>query len=150
MQTVRVAFYKSYRGNWFDKTIGLFERYSHVEIQVNNVCWSSSPRDEGFRAKVIDIYDGKWDILQITADVNLDSFLMECTRLHGKKYDWTVILNYIGIKYDFCKDRVWCGEAITTLYNAALNANISKNATLENLYEEIWNTKKYTDNIIRY
>ena len=121
---------KSYRGNWFDKTIGLFERYSHVEIQMNNVCWSSSPRDGGFRAKVIDIYSGKWDIIQITAPVDLDSFLMKCTELHGAKYDWTVILNYLGLKYDFCKNRVWCGEVVTKLYNIALGASISQHATL--------------------
>lgn len=150
IETVRIAFYHAHKGNCYDRIVGLFDDYSHVEIQVRGLCWSSSPRDGGFRSKEIDLNSGKWDILSIFEPVDFDAFLLELDKFRGKKYDYTVIANYLGVRRDLCKKRVWCGEVVTSLFNALYHTNVPTNVTLKRMKENIWNTKKFTTSIISY
>lgn len=150
IETVRVAFYDAKKGNCYDKFVGLFDDYSHVEIQIKGICWSSSPRDGGFRSKRIDLTSGKWTILHIVEPVDFYSFMELVEKFEGMGYDWSVILNYLGIKHDFCNRRLWCGEVVAKLFNALYHTNVAANVPLTKLYGEIWNIKRYTASIIRY
>lgn len=40
-------------------------QYSHCELVVDGWCYSSSAQDKGVRKKLIDINDGKWDLIDL-------------------------------------------------------------------------------------
>jgi len=42
----------------------LWSRYSHAELVIDGVCYSSSMRDGGVRPKVIDLTSGRWDVVE--------------------------------------------------------------------------------------
>ena len=42
-------------------------KYSHSEIYIDGICYSSSVRDGGVRSKVIDLNSGKWDIVDLSS-----------------------------------------------------------------------------------
>src|SRR5574343_387916 len=100
---MKLAFYKAYKGNVFDKIVAWWTRpnfwkfwetgiYSHVEILFENgYCISSSPRDGGVRTKIIgDIYvSGNWTIYDIVhGQAEGDTYYKKLLgREIGKKYD---------------------------------------------------------------
>ena len=47
-----------------------FEKYSHTEVYIDGICYSSSVRDKGVRSKVINVESGKWDYIDITNQVD--------------------------------------------------------------------------------
>lgn len=82
-----LAMYKG-EGNFYDKLIRAvtFSKYSHCELVINELCYSSSPRDGGVRVKYINLHDGKWDLFPINGD---DQKAREWfIKNVGKKYDW--------------------------------------------------------------
>ena len=54
MEKIKVHFYKARAGKLADKVVGIASVFSHVELEINGVCYSSSNRDKGVRSKVID------------------------------------------------------------------------------------------------
>lgn len=64
--TVKLALYKGRGGignaivRWWTGSI-----YSHCELVVDGLCYSSSVMDKGVRRKQIDLADGKWDLLDL-------------------------------------------------------------------------------------
>jgi hypothetical protein len=67
-------------------------KYSHVELEINGVCYSSSFRDGGVRAKVITDLDtsGHFDMYPITCDEQ--AALGRWMRDGPKPYDWLGML----------------------------------------------------------
>ena len=63
---VTLAFYK-YKGDWTDKVIRWYTHspYSHTEMVIDGVWYSSSPRDGKVRRKVIIPKEGHWDFIEI-------------------------------------------------------------------------------------
>ena len=91
-------------------------QYSHCELFVNGVCYSSSLMDGGVRAKVIDIHSGNWDLLPLErVDAGQVQDFFELTK--GKAYDWLGLFRAQlfnrgkrdGSKY-FCSE--WCAAAV--------------------------------------
>lgn len=74
-----------------------WSRWSHGELVINGVCWSSSARDHGVRGKVIDLTTGRWDVLpldhlpQYQQDAALDWFRQNA----GQRYDYRNIVRFI-------------------------------------------------------
>lgn len=72
---VSLAFYKGPPHNDWVHTLGHYairlwtwSKWSHAELVINGVCYSSSARDGGVRAKVIDLNSGRWDVVSIQCD----------------------------------------------------------------------------------
>ncbi|KGQ61706.1 enoyl-CoA hydratase [Gallibacterium anatis] len=103
-------------------------KYSHCEIAVKKEtnftarydcdvyyeCYSSSVRDGGVRKKVIDVEDGKWDLIPLTG-VSESQVIYHYQLTKGKKYDWWGALGLVFLIHErrnryFCSE--WCARAI--------------------------------------
>jgi hypothetical protein len=62
-------------------------KYSHTELVVDGICHSASTRDDGVRAKNIDLSDGRWDVIDIP-HADPEFALQEFERIKGMGYDW--------------------------------------------------------------
>lgn len=100
-------------------------QYSHCEIVVDGLCYSSSLMDKGVRKKWIDLEDGKWDVIDIPwandSDV-IDYF----AKTDHYTYGWLgLIKSQLFNRADkvinapFCSE--WCADSINIpsaqLYN---------------------------------
>lgn len=112
-------------------------KYSHAELVINNVCYSSSARDGGVRAKSIDITSGKWDVIyiDITNEVKQQALLW-FKQNNEKNYDWSNILRYCIPFYPQRKDQYVCFEAV----GEALGFAGAYKLTANDLYE--WAKKR--------
>lgn len=71
--------------------------YSHTEIFINGVAYSSSVRDGGVRSKSIDMFSGKWDYIYIgnyLEKAGEDKALEIFNKKKGKPYDWFGALGF--------------------------------------------------------
>lgn len=127
MYKVYLALYKGSGGSLCDRFIDWVIRkltkgkYSHCEIAVCKSeirdhyhreewyeCYSSSPRDGGVRQTVINLDDGKWDLIELT-DLTEREVIAYFEQTKGKSYDWRGILGFIfGIKQK--QDKYFCSE----------------------------------------
>ena len=91
--------------------------YSHAELVINGICYSSSSRDGGVRSKYIDYTEGKWDIYEITIDIEyaLDWF----NENKGKKYDWAGILRFAIPFLPQNSNQLFCNEALGKMTKVA-------------------------------
>ena len=98
-------------GDWFDVAIRLwtFSPYSHTELIIDGVWYSSSIRDGGARTKVIKPNPEHWDyeIIEIDVDYALQIF----NGYKGKGYDRLGILftQFIDLNIH-SKSKVFCSE----------------------------------------
>lgn len=134
MYKVYLALYKGSGGSLYDRLTDWLIRkitkgkYSHCEIVVKKEtnftdrydceeyyeCYSSSVRDGGVRKKVINLDDGKWDLIKLdnVTEAQIE-YYYRITK--DKKYDWFGAVGIIlGIKEHrdkfFCSE--WCFNAI--------------------------------------
>ena len=86
---VKLALYKG-KGNLFDTLIRWWtgSDYSHCELILPDGRWvTSSPRDGGVRAKLIEFEADTWDLIELPkADLARITYLFEKEQGHG--YDW--------------------------------------------------------------
>lgn len=120
MTTVRLAFYKK-RNSFFDKAIMWYtkSKYSHVELLVGDIAYSSSVRDKGVRKWDFEKNANKdnWDIVEIDEKSDLKHIDELYTKTKESAYDLLGILLSqmlpIGIHAKssyFCSE--WCAEAL--------------------------------------
>lgn len=115
--TVQLALYKGEGqiGNafirWWTSSV-----YSHCELVVDGVCYSSSVMDKGVRAKNIDLYDGKWDIIELPW-VSPLAVLDHFQRTQDDAYGWPSLIgsqlvnrNHATDHASFCSE--WCAKAM--------------------------------------
>ncbi len=89
---MKIHFYKAKKGNLKDKLIGLFSVFSHVELEINGICYSSSNRDGGIRDKQIDTTDKKkWVTFDFKEYVDVNSCLAYFDSVEYQEYDWANI-----------------------------------------------------------
>lgn len=81
--------------------------YSHAELVIDGVCYSSSVRDDGVRSKVIDLNTGKWVLVDVVGS-SKELALARFAEREGFGYDWTGALRW-GVpflrqraKADYC------------------------------------------------
>ena len=73
-----------------------WSKYSHAELVIDGVCWSSSARDGGVRSKVIDLDSGKWDVVKLTDNLLIKSNALLWFKQHeGDEYDYRNILRFV-------------------------------------------------------
>ena len=86
---MRIHFYKARAGKLGDKVVGIASIFSHVELEINGVCYSSSNRDKGVRSKVIDTSNAqKWLSFDLKKDIDENICLLYFESVRGQKYDW--------------------------------------------------------------
>jgi len=90
---VTLAFYKG-AGDWTDKAIRLWTRskYSHSELVINGVWYSSSPRDLKVRGKIIIPQANHWDYIDIPTSNEQKRIMVDFfNEQMGKPYDFLAI-----------------------------------------------------------
>lgn len=91
-------------------------KYSHSELCIDGICYSSSVRDGGVRSKIIDLSSGKWDLIEINLNDDqktkaLDRFIA----IDGRSYDF---LGAIGVVIPIVKDskrKYFCFEVVAEM-----------------------------------
>jgi hypothetical protein len=78
-------------GHWAVRILTL-SRYSHCELEIDGVCYSSSFRDGGVRAKVIEDLEtsGHWDLFPV--EIDEAQALRRFQADAGKHYSWVGML----------------------------------------------------------
>jgi len=108
-----VAFYIG-KGTCIDRVIRWATRspYSHVElVDDDGLCWSSSHRDGGVRAKKINIHSGNWEVLHVPWLNETDISRIEPHL--DKKYDYKGILcSQMFSLARHSRDRWFCSELV--------------------------------------
>lgn len=106
-------------------------RYSHVELIIDGVCYSSSARDGKVRKKIIeDInYSEKWDIYEISGDKK--KALEWFSKNEGKRYDWFGIFKHVLPFLPNREDRFFCTEAV----NLMLGVQSTKLTTPQDVFD---------------
>ena len=86
---MKIHFYKARNGKIGDKIVGLVSVFSHVELEINGVFYSSSNRDRGVRSKIIDISNKKkWVSFELKKNIGKNICLNYFKSVEGQKYDW--------------------------------------------------------------
>lgn len=90
--------------------------YSHCEIVVSGVCYSSSLMDKGVRDKQIDLHDGNWDLIDLPW-ASADKVLAYYGKTMDQPYGWADLFarqifrapsdDGVG---QFCSE--WCANAL--------------------------------------
>lgn len=137
MYKVYLALYKGSGGSLYDHFTDWLIRkvtkgkYSHCEIAVQKSeikdhyhrevwyeCYSSSPRDSGVRQTVINLDDGKWDLIELS-NVHEQQIKAYFAGTKGKPYDWRGVFGIVlGIKQK--RDKYFCSE---WCFNLIKNSN---------------------------
>lgn len=89
--------------------------WSHAELVIDGVAYSSSARDGGVRPKVIDFNTGRWDLvdLPLTPEEESYALLWFHEREHWK-YDYWNIGRFVFPIINHDRDRVVCFEAVAS------------------------------------
>ena len=111
---MKIHFYKARAGKIEDKIVGLISVFSHVELEINGVCYSSSNRDKGVRSKVIDTSNAqKWLSFDLKKDIDENICLLYFESVRGQKYDWLNIFCTQLIKLNMqSEDKQICSEFV--------------------------------------
>lgn len=114
---VSLAFYKA-PGTAFDGAVRYVtdSPYSHVELVIDGVFWSSSPRDGGVRRKLVPLDHAKWDFIHFPSGPETDA-LGEAARLwmlahEGEGYDWLGVGRFVIPALPEFERRWFCSEAV--------------------------------------
>lgn len=97
-----------------------WSRWSHAELVIDGVCWSSSARDGGVRRKKIDLASGRWDVFELhvpeaQAQVALQWFLAH----QGQGYDYLNIGRFVLPILGQDRDRWVCFESLGAAFGMA-------------------------------
>jgi hypothetical protein len=114
---MKLAMYKG-KGNFYDKLIRMvtFSKYSHCELVIEGICYSSSPRDRGVRMKYIYL-DENWDTFDLPDKYDPVYALNIFTKHAGKKYDWIGAITSVLPFHVHLSDRFFCSELCSDMLN---------------------------------
>ncbi len=111
---IQVAFYKG-RTRLFDRLVQWWTRgpYSHCEIVIDGLCHSSSWLDGGVRVKSIDLASGRWDLVDIEADLVVNEAAVRAwfAQHAGQQYDLAGLLGFVLPWRTEDRRRWFCSEA---------------------------------------
>ena len=111
---MKIHFYKARAGKIGDKIVSLVSVFSHVELEINGVCYSSSNRDGGVRSKIINTSNHqKWLSFELKKDIDINRCLSYFESVKGQKYDWLNIFCTQLIKLNMqSEDKQICSEFV--------------------------------------
>lgn len=98
-----IAFYKGPPHDDFAHTlthysirVWTWSKWSHAELFIDGICYSSSVRDGGVRGKVIDLNSGRWDVVYVNLSKEQVKYAIKWFEQHrDDAYDWQNIVRYI-------------------------------------------------------
>ncbi len=116
-----LAFYKKPSSKWHYKLfhyatcVWTLSRYSHVELVIDGVAYSSSARDGGVRSKIIpDINNsGRWDIFEI--EIDKEHALSVFNARQTNKYDFLGVARHVLPFIPNIKNRDYCSEIVADM-----------------------------------
>ncbi|NOQ32451.1 MAG: hypothetical protein GQ570_15185 [Helicobacteraceae bacterium] len=115
-KTINIFFYKG-KGDITDKLIRWWTKseYSHVELAIGDLFYSTSPRDLKVRSKRITPKFESWDYVTINVtNEQLEDIKLFYKETSNCKYDWLGIFFSQFIKVGVHhKDRWFCSEWVT-------------------------------------
>lgn len=134
---VQVALYKkppAFKEDWkywlshYLICIRTFSKYSHGELVIDGISYSSSARDGGVRSKLIEFKPERWDIFDISPEVIDSTKSLSFFNKHkDSKYDWRNILRYILPFVGNSKNKFVCFEFMGAMLNFAGNHKLTGN-----------------------
>ena len=129
--SVQLAMYKAH-GNWVNRLIRWWtgSQYSHCELVIHGVCFSSSVRDGGVRGKCMALPAGSWDVIPIPwADA--DSVTQWFADHERDRYGWLDLLTgqLLGMQRDH--RGVFCSEACAKALGMRSATRMSPQALLD-------------------
>lgn len=86
-------------------------KHSHAELVIDGKCYSSSDRDDGVRAKVINLGSGRWEVYDLPKADKLKA-LSWFYEHKGAKYDWLGILAWVLPVVKHSRGKFVCFEAV--------------------------------------
>lgn len=110
--------------------------HSHVEICVDDMCYSSSSRDGGVRYKAINLNSGNWEKICIDTKFKQRVYTF-FERTKDAKYDYlTAFLNQIlKLNKDICNGKWYCSEWVIEALNSANDLQLDTNMTMKEFYD---------------
>ena len=93
-------------------------RYSHVELVIDGVCYSSSGRDHGVRKKVIKNLNtsGRWDVFDVLID---KEFALQFFKTQeGAGYDYLGVARFVLPFIPESQTRWYCSELVAAMMGA--------------------------------
>ena len=117
---VAIAFYKGPPKDDFVHTLShvatkvwTASKWSHAELVVDGICYSSSLRDKGIRSKVINLDTGRWDVVKFELDADkIESAVKWFYLNEHAEYDWRNIVRFVIPFVGQDWDKYVCYEAI--------------------------------------
>lgn len=112
---MQIAFYKG-KGSAFNSLIRWWTRspYSHVELIIDGVWYSSSHTDGGVRSRVINHNPLHWDFIDVPFDAKHALNVFDGAKHY--KYDWLGIALSQAVALDWhTKDRYFCSELVAEM-----------------------------------
>ncbi len=109
---MQVAFYKG-KKRLFNRLVAWWTQgpYSHCELVIDGVCWSSSFMDGGVRNKVIAFDADNWDLVPLAPSDAADALAWFAAR-NGQRYDVLGIIGFIWRALEQDQRKWFCSEAI--------------------------------------
>lgn len=135
LDKAQLAFYKGPPTDFIHKVshhatcIWERSRYSHVELVIDGVCYSSSGRDNGVRRKVISNLNtsGRWDVFDVLIDKEFAIQFFKTQQ--GAGYDYLGVTRFVLPFIPESKTRWYCSEII-----AAMMGSTNDNQSPEDLF----------------
>lgn len=109
--------------------------YSHAELVIDGICYSSSARDGGVRGKLIDLDSGKWHLYDLPG-VDVDFALAWFEKFKGCGYDWAGVAAYPVPGLRHSPDRFFCFEAVAAALKLAKAENTTPRALVEHAFKQ--------------
>jgi hypothetical protein len=109
---ITLAFYKG-EGTSMDALVRLVtkSRYSHIEVSIDGIFWSSSARDGGVRPRRLQPNPASWDFVHVARtpeEVNQARRVFLTNR--GAKYDWLGVFRFLLPFLKPSSSRWFCSE----------------------------------------
>lgn len=111
---VKIAFYKD-KSALFNRAVSWWTNgpYSHVELIIDGVSYSSSFRDGGVRKKVIEYKPDHWDMFQLDCSTETEQSAVAWFEKHmGQKYDVIGLIGFVIGTVSGNKRKFFCSEAV--------------------------------------
>lgn len=89
-----------------------WSKYSHVELVIDGVCWSSKARENGVRGKKLVLASSEWDVYEVKDECDQAAALKWFQDHNGLPYDWVGCVRFL---LPFVKQRpneYFCSEAV--------------------------------------
>jgi hypothetical protein len=137
---VEAGFYIASEGRITDKTVGLLtcSKYSHVELIIDGLAYSSSMRDGGVRAKQIEFKPERWDFVRLH-NVNEKAIETFYKLTKDAKYDYygATVNQVMKIEKPMWSERWYCSEWIATALSNAGDYNLEEYISMNKLYYKL-------------